>query len=99
MSIEFEEEQILKAREIIARIHKCNTEPGSDCEITELKLLTDEMSSIYISYLCKSNADQTTERFYIEVTKDAKEIILNYEENVDKDDLQRMFSTLKPVQI
>jgi len=96
----YTEIQIEKVTDILFELEKANTKMGSDCEISNLKVLKDTNGNIYISYTCTMlSADRGVDDIYLKVDKTGSKFILNYTTKFTQDELGVIFNNYKPLSL
>ena len=91
--------QLLKVQERILMCEQLNKKIGSNVKITDLKLFSDELNNIFVSYLSEDlSGDINYEVFYFKYDKEGKETVLN-RAGFSKDELENMFSKFKKLNL
>lgn len=95
----FTENQLAKIYTRVTTCQALNTKVGSNAKVEDMKVFTDELDNLFLSYLSISSiGDKTYETFYLKYDKEGNEIILN-RSGFTSEELVDMFSRLKPMKL
>lgn len=88
----YTEIQINKVTEILSRIEDSNNTVGTNCEISNLKVLSDTNNNIYVSYnYIMRGAKSENGELFLKVDKMGMESILNYTTKFTEQELRIIF--------
>jgi hypothetical protein len=95
----FTDIQLIKLQERLTICENLNTKVGSNSKIEDLKMFVDELNNIFISFVSiTSVGEKEYKKLYLEFNRDGQETLLN-RSGFSTDELEMMFSNLKPLKI